>query len=93
MAGVIVAEAMAQTFNSKQHTFLTKRFDRTPNRERNHFASTITLLGYTDGVDFHDGVSYLELVEFIIRRGANVENDLAELFRRIVFFDMYEQHR
>ena len=85
MAGVNVADAMAQTFNSKQHTFLTKRFDRTAKRERIHFASAMTLLGYTDGVDSHDGVSYLELVEFIIRRGATVEKDLAELFRRIVF--------
>ena len=45
----------------------------------------MTLLGYTDGVSAEDGVSYLELVEFIIQNGANVKEDLAELFKRIVF--------
>jgi serine/threonine-protein kinase HipA len=45
----------------------------------------MTLLGYSDGVNFQDGASYLELAEFIIRKGANVNRDLEELFRRIVF--------
>lgn len=45
----------------------------------------MTLLGYTDGTDFHDGVSYLELAEFILRNGANVQKDLEELWTRIVF--------
>jgi serine/threonine-protein kinase HipA len=45
----------------------------------------MTLLGYTDGNGAEDGVSYLELVEFIIQNGANVKGDLTELFRRIVF--------
>ena len=45
----------------------------------------MTLLGYTDGISFQDGVSYLELTEFIIKRGANINQDLEELFRRIVF--------
>jgi serine/threonine-protein kinase HipA len=37
------------------------------------------------GVDHHDGVSYLELVEFLISNGADVATDLTELWRRIVF--------
>lgn len=49
------------------------------------FSSAMTLLGYTDGVGAEDGISYLELVEFIIQHGANVKEDLTELFRRIVF--------
>lgn len=85
LAGVNMAEGMIQKLSNKQHTFLSRRFDRTNNGGRIHFASAMTLLGYTDGVDFHEGVSYLELAEFIIRNGANVEADLAELFRRIVF--------
>jgi serine/threonine-protein kinase HipA len=84
-SGVNIAQAMAKPFYGKQHTFLTKRFDRTNTGQRLHFASAMTLLGYTDGVNFQDGASYLELAEFISRKGANVNQDLEELFRRIVF--------
>ena len=84
-AGITMAEATAKRYNSKQHTYLTKRFDRTADGKRIHFSSAMTLLGYTDGVGAEDGVSYLELVEFIIQNGANVKEDLTELFRRIVF--------
>jgi serine/threonine-protein kinase HipA len=83
--GMKVPEAMARKFSSQHHTFLTKRFDRTDNGSRLHFASAMTLLGYTDGIDYNDGVSYLELVDFIVTRGADVRNDLHELWRRIVF--------
>ena len=43
------------------------------------------MLGYTDGQDHSDGASYLELVKFIQNLGANVDSDLEELWRRIVF--------
>jgi len=69
LAGLNIAQAMAKPFYGKQHTFLTKRFDRTKNGKRIHFASAMTLLGYTDGVNFQDNVSYLELAER--RAGAN----------------------
>lgn len=85
LAGVNVAEAMTGTFYSRQHTFLTKRFDRTNRGERIHFASAMTLLGHTDGTDFHDGVGYLDLAAFIIRNGAQPDRDLIELWKRIVF--------
>jgi len=85
-AGLNVTQATAKPFYGKHHTFLTKRFDRTNTGKRVHFASAMTLLGYTDGVSFQEGVSYLELAEFIIRKGANVGRDLEELFRRIVFY-------
>jgi serine/threonine-protein kinase HipA len=84
-AGVKIAEAQAKKFTTNNHTFLTKRFDRTESGERIHFASAMTLLGYMDGEDHGDGVSYLELVEFIITNGANVNEDLEQLWRRIVF--------
>ena len=86
MAGLNVAKAMAKPFYGKHHTFLTERFDRTATGQRLHFASAMTLLGYTDGVSFQDGASYLEIAEFIIKDGANVNRDLEELFRRIIFF-------
>ena len=85
MAGITAPQAIAKKFYGKHHTFLTKRFDRTSTGQRLHFASAMTLLGYTDGVSFQDGISYLELAEFIMQKGANVNKDLEELFRRIVF--------
>lgn len=82
-AGIKVAPAQVRQFSSKHHTFLNQRFDR--NREnRIHFASAMTLLGYNDGADFKDGISYLELAEYIIQNGSNVNADLRELWRRIV---------
>jgi serine/threonine-protein kinase HipA len=83
-SGIHVAEGKLQRFNNKYHTYLTKRFDRTKEGERIHFASAMTLLGHTDG-ESAAGASYLELVEFISRNGAAVEKDLEELWRRIVF--------
>lgn len=84
-AGINVAESRAQTFASKRHTFLTKRFDRTP-KGRVHFASAMTLLGYSDGADASAGASYLELAEFIIKNCANPDANLRELWKRIVFY-------
>jgi HipA-like C-terminal domain./HipA-like N-terminal domain. len=84
-AGLNITEAMVRKFTSNYHTFITKRFDRTTKGERIHFASAMTLLGYTDGVGFQEGVSYLELAEFIVKHGAMVDRDLEELWRRIVF--------
>jgi serine/threonine-protein kinase HipA len=84
-AGINMAESKAQKFSSDYYTFLTKRFDRTENGMRIHFASAMTMLGYIDGQDHADGASYLELVDFILRYGANVDQDLEQLWRRIVF--------
>lgn len=85
-AGLNVAESTTGKFYSNQHTFLTKRFDRTQKGERIHFASAMTLLGHTDGTNYEAGVSYLDLVEFITKQGARVTEDLEELWRRIVFY-------
>ncbi len=79
------ADSMVQMFSGRFHTFLSKRFNRTSEKKRIHFASAMTLLGYTDGTDFHDGVSYLELAEFILQNGVSVQKDLEQLWRRIVF--------
>ncbi len=84
-AGLKVANSKVQKLYSKHHTFLTKRFDRTMDGKRIHFASALTMLGYRDGSDYSDGVSYLELAEFLIQKGAKVNEDLEELWRRIVF--------
>lgn len=84
-AGLRVPDAAVHKFSSRYHTFLSRRFDRTRSGKRIHFASAMTLLGYTDGANAVTGVSYLELAEFVMRNGAAPEADLAELWRRIVF--------
>lgn len=84
-AGINMAESRVQKFSSKYYTFLTRRFDRTETGERMHFASALTMLGYSDGQDHTDGASYLELLEFILKNGADVDRDTEELWRRIVF--------
>ncbi len=82
-AGISVAPAMVRQFSSKHHTFMNQRFDRNK-EQRIHFASAMTLLGYNDGTDYKDGVSYIELAEFLMQNGSNVDEDLKELWRRIV---------
>lgn len=84
-AGIDVAESRVQRFTGRHETFLTKRFDRTDKGERIHFASAMTLLGRKDGEGAAEGVSYLDLAEFLIRNGAEVDRDLEQLWRRIVF--------
>jgi len=79
-----VAEARVKKLANKNHTFLVKRFDRNK-FQRIHFSSAMTLLGYRDNKDSHDGASYLELADFICNNGANVNADLEELWKRIVF--------
>ena len=86
-SGIKMSESMIQKFSGNQFTFLTRRFDRTPNKERIHFASAMTLLGRVDGDNYQSGVSYLDLVGFIMQSGDKdfINNDLEELWRRIVF--------
>ncbi len=81
-AGVEMPECRIEKFGSHHHTFLTKRFDRTP-ESRLHFTSAMTQLGYYDG-DY--AASYLELAQFLTDNGANTKKDLAQLWRRIVFY-------
>lgn len=83
-SGLDVAPAKLQKFSGRHHTFLTSRFDRI-GQKRIHFASAMTLLGYMDGTDHHNGVSYLELAGFIQQNGRNVSSNLKELWSRIVF--------
>ena len=80
-AGIQMAPCRIEKFGSHHHTFLTQRFDR-KGVERLHFTSAMTQLGYYDG-DYE--ASYLELAQFLTEHGANTKNDLAQLWRRIVF--------
>ena len=80
-AGINMSECRLEKFNREYSTFLTRRFDRTP-ESRLHFTSAMMQLGYDDG---EDGASYLELAQFLTDHGSNTKANLAELWRRIVF--------
>ena len=84
-ANLTTPQAQVRQFASPHHTFLSQRFDRTPQGGRIHFASAMTLLQKTDGDDAASGTSYLELAEFLVQSGAHPNRDLEELWRRIVF--------
>lgn len=83
--GIVVPDAKLQKFSGKHHTFLSKRFDRTENNRRLHFASAMTLLGHKDGADHIDGVGYLDLAGFIIQYSPSAKEDLEQLWRRMLF--------
>lgn len=80
-AGIEMADCQKARYDSRYHTFLTKRFDRTPGG-RLHFTSAMTQLGYYDG-DYE--ASYLEIAQFLTEQGSRTREDLAQLWRRIVF--------
>ena len=85
LCGLNVPEARLEKLSRYGSTYLVRRFDREGNR-RIHYASAMTLLGKTDGASAADGVSYLDLASFIKAYGADPETDLAELWKRIVFY-------
>lgn len=82
--GIRMAESTAQKYLTKHHIFLTKRFDRS-GTDRIHFASAMTMLGYSDGHDHTQGGSYLEIVDVLEKYGSNPTEDIRELWKRIVF--------
>jgi serine/threonine-protein kinase HipA len=83
--GIHVSEVRLQKFSGRHHTFLSKRFDRTDNQKRIHFASAMTLLGLQDGVNHLEGVGYLDLVGFIMQHSPAAKEDLEQLWRRMAF--------
>jgi serine/threonine-protein kinase HipA len=83
-AGIRVPEARVEKVTGRHHTFLSKRFDRIEN-ERVHFASAMTMTGHYESGIRDQSPSYLELAEFIQFQGAAPEQDLKQLWRRIVF--------
>jgi len=83
--GLRVPVSMARQYASAHHTFLVRRFDRTPTGRRLHFASAMTLTGHQDGEDASTGVSYLEIAQVLMDHGSQTDADLRELWSRIVF--------
>lgn len=83
-AGITMAECKIEKINGPYHTFFTKRFDRI-GTHRIHFASAMTMTGNNEETIKHQPASYLDLVECIQTKGANIKENLAQLWRRIIF--------
>ena len=83
-AGIEMAPCHMERILGKHHTFFTKRFDR-ENGERIHFASAMTMTGNNEDTIRDNQASYLDIAEFISNHGANIEANLHQLWRRIIF--------
>ena len=83
--GIVAAETSVIETGGKYHALLSKRFDRTANGRRRHFASAMTLLGLTDGNNAQTGNGYLDIVDFIVQSCCDVESNLRQLYRRVAF--------
>lgn len=83
-AGVIMSPCSIEKIKGKYHTFFTKRFDR-EKAERIHFASAMTMTGHNEETIRNNPASYLDIADFIQTQGAEVEKNLHQLWRRIVF--------
>lgn len=82
--GIEMAESKIERISGAYHTFLTKRFDR-ENGNRIHFASAMTMTGNTEESLKTTTPSYLDIVDVIETYGTNVDENLQQLWRRIVF--------
>lgn len=84
-AGINVAQTKLIPTDDNHRTLLSRRFDRTEDGRRVHFASALSLLGLADGDNATNGHGYLDIVDFIIQSCADVETNLEELYRRVAF--------
>ncbi len=83
-AGITMAPCKIEKIAGKYHTFFTKRFDRDKGG-RIHFASAMTMTGNNEDTIRDNPASYLAIAEFIQTHGTDVEENLHQLWRRIVF--------
>lgn len=83
-AGIHMAPSKIEKISGRFNTFFTKRFDREEGC-RLHFASAMTMTGNNEDTIRDNPASYLELAEFIQNHGAMVNDNLEQLWRRIVF--------
>ncbi|TCD03878.1 type II toxin-antitoxin system HipA family toxin [Pedobacter psychroterrae] len=83
-AGINMAICTLEKVRGPYHTFLSRRFDREA-EQRIHFASAMTMTRNSEDTIRDVTPSYLEIAEFIQTYGSNIEADLHQLWRRIVF--------
>lgn len=83
-AGIEMSKSRIEKIAGKHHTFFTKRFDR-DKAERIHFASAMTMTGKNEELIRDEIPSYLDIVEFIQFSGFRADEDLHQLWLRIIF--------
>jgi len=83
-SGINMAPCKIEKIAGKYHTFFTRRFDR-EGSDRIHFASAMTMTGYTEEILKDRFASYLDIAEFIQFSCSEVKENLHQLWRRIVF--------
>lgn len=87
-AGINAAETRLLKLDGvRYHTLLSRRFDRSDDNRRKHFASALTLAGLKDGNNASTGRGYLDIVDVIIGGVGVIETNatLKELYRRVAF--------
>jgi len=82
--GIEMAESKIEKITGPYHTFLTKRFD-CEDGQRIHFSSAMTMTGNTEESLKNVNPSYLDIVDVIENYGINVEENLHQLWRRLIF--------
>jgi len=85
LCDIHVPDAKLLSLSKYGHTYLVKRFDRDEVGNRIHFISAMTALGETDKTAEGSGKGFLDLAEFIASNSDQSDEDLRELFRRVVF--------
>lgn len=81
LSNINVSEFKVETLSKHGTTLLIKRFDRNIEK-RIHYVTAMTLLNKDDG----EHASYLDIVSIIKSYSNNVNDELKELYRRIVFY-------
>ncbi|HCO84711.1 MAG TPA: toxin HipA [Arenibacter sp.] len=82
--GIEMAPSRIEKITGNYHTFFTQRFDRI-RKERIHFSSAMTMTGNNEDTIRNSSASYLDIAEFIQTNGVNIDRNLHQLWRRIVF--------
>ncbi|MCM4164570.1 MULTISPECIES: type II toxin-antitoxin system HipA family toxin [unclassified Arenibacter] len=82
--GIEMAPSRIEKITGNYHTFFTQRFDRI-RKERIHFSSAMTMTGNNEDTIRDNPASYLDIAEFIQTNGVNIDKNLHQLWRRIVF--------
>jgi len=84
ISGINMSPSKIEKIMGRHHSFFTKRFDREFG-ERIHFSSAMTMTGNTEEKLRDSPASYLEIAEFISNFGINIDENLHQLWRRIIF--------
>lgn len=83
-SGIEMAPSRMEKVTGNYNTFFTQRFDREKG-ERIHFSSAMTMTGNNEDTIRDNPASYLDIAAFIQSNGIHIEENLHQLWRRIVF--------